>query len=81
MSHLRLIDQPFSWAIAGLAIGFGLGVDAVSVWLVAIGLGAFVAYLSLHGPSQNETEGRLFAAAPAFILGWIVGFAIHGLLF
>ena len=81
MSRLRLIDSPFSWAIAGWAIGLGLGVNAVSVWLLAIGLGAFVAYLALHGPSRGETEGRLFVAGPAFILSWMVGFAIHGLLF
>ena len=81
MSRLRLIDSPFSWALAGLAIGFGLGVNAASVWLLAIGLGGVVAYVWRHGPSRSETEGRLFIAGPAFILSWMVGFTIHGLLF
>ena len=81
MSRLHLIDSPFSWALAGLAIGFGLGVDAVSVWLLALGLGGYVAYLWRHGSAQGETEGRLFVAGPAFILSWTVGFIIHGLLF
>ena len=81
MSRLRLIDSPFGWAVAGLAIGFALGVNSASVWLLAIGLGAFVAYLARKGDARGEDEGRLFAAAPAFILSWMVGFVVHGLLF
>lgn len=81
MSHLHLLDSPFSWAAAGLAIGFAFGVNSASVWLLAIGLGGFVAYLWRHGDAQGEDEGKLFAGAPAFILSWMVGFVIHGLLF
>ena len=57
-----------------------LGVDTVSVWLVAIGLGLFVAYMALHGPARRETEGTLFASAGVFILAWIAGFVVKGLL-
>ena len=80
MSRLRIIDSPISWVIAGLAIGFGLGVNSASVWLVAIGLGAFIAYLAFHGPAKRETEGKLFMAGPVFILSWVVGFAVRGIL-
>ena len=81
MSRLRFVDSPFTWAIAGLAIGFGLGVNTASVWLMAIGLGAFMVYLSLHGPTRRETEGWLLAAGPAFILSWLLGFSVRGLIF
>ncbi len=81
MSRLLLIASPVRWAVAGLAIGFGLRVNDVSVWLLALGLGGYVAYLWRHGEVKSETEGRLFVAGPAFILGWMVGFITHGLLF
>ena len=80
MSLLQIVDSPISWAIAGFAIGIGLGVTTASVWLVAIGLGAFVLYLKLHGPAKRETEGKLIAAGPVFIMSWLVGFVVHGLL-
>jgi hypothetical protein len=81
MSLLRLLDTPVSWALGGLAVGVGLGVDDLSVWLLAAGLGGFVAYLLLHGQAEAKTEGRLFAAGPALIMGWLAGFVIHGLVF
>ena len=77
----RLIDSPLGWTIAGFAIGAALGVTSISVWLVAIGLGAFIVYLRLHGTAERSTEGRLFAAGPLFIVGWLVGFVVHGLAF
>jgi hypothetical protein len=81
MSLLRIIDSPFSWALAGFAIGLGLGVNSASAWLVAAGLGGFIVYLRFHGQAHQSTEGRLFAAGPAFIMGWLVGFVVHGLAF
>ena len=33
------------------------------------------------GEARHETEGRLFAAAPVFIVSWIVGFVVRGLVF
>ncbi len=81
MPFTRFIDSPFSWAAAGFVIGLGLGVNDASVWLVAIGLGAFVVYLRLHGPAQHRTESMLFAAGPAFIMGWLLGFIVHGIAF
>lgn len=81
MQPLQLIDSPISWAIAGFAIGLGLGVTLASVWLVAIGLAAFVLYLRLHGQARIKTEGRLFAGAGVFMMAWLVGFVVHGLVF
>ena len=81
MSILTVIDSPLSWAVGGFAIGLGLGVNSASVWLLAVGLGGFVLYLRLHGPARRETETRVFAAGPAFMLSWLVGFVVHGLVF
>ena len=79
MQIIRYIDTPFSWAVAGFVIGAALGVSFASVALVAVGLGAFVAYLHLHGAVRRESEGRLFAGGPAFVLGWMAGFVVNGL--
>jgi hypothetical protein len=51
------------------------------VWLLAIGLVGFIAYLRLHGPERPENEGWLLAAAPAFMMSWSLGFIVHGLAF
>ena len=81
MSLPRLMDSPVSWAIGGFAIGLGLGVTSASVWLLAIGLALFIAYLRLHGTAQEKSETRLFAAGPVLIVSWIVGFVVHGIAF
>ena len=81
MSLQRLIDSPIIWAIAGFAIGAALGVTSASVWLLAIGLGAFIVYLWRHEPARHGTEGRAFATGPVFITSWLVGFVVHGLAF
>ena len=76
-----ILDFPFTWAAAGLAIGVALGVNSASVWLVALGLGAFVLYLWQRGPAEHGTEGARFATGSLFIVGWLIGFVIHGLAF
>ncbi len=81
MAILEYIDNPIPWAIVGFIIGAALGVNFISVALVAVGLGAFVLYLFLHGPARRETEGKLFAAGPVFIVAWMVGFVAHNLVF
>lgn len=81
MTILQYIDNPIPWAIIGFIIGVALGVNFMSVALVAVGLGAFVLYLFLHGPARRETEGKLFAACPIFIVAWMVGFVVHNLVF
>ena len=81
MTFLGYIDSPISWAIAGFIISTALGVNFISVILVAAGLGAFVLYLFAHGPARRETEGKLFAAGPVFIVAWMVGFVVHSLVF
>ena len=80
MAILGYIDSPLSWAIIGFAIGAALGVTFISVALLAVGLGAFVLYMFLHGPARRETEGKLFAACPVFIVAWMVGFVFHNLV-
>ena len=80
MAILGYIDSPLSWAIIGFAIGAALGVTFISVALLAVGLGAFVLYMFLHGPGRRETEGKLFAACPVFIVAWMVGFVVHNLV-
>lgn len=81
MPLTRYIDTPFSWAVVGFAIGAALGVNFISVVLVALGLGAFVLYMYMHGPAKPESEGWLFAGAPAFIIAWMVGFFVNSLVF
>lgn len=80
MAIIPYIDSPISWAIVGFVIGAALGVNFASVALVAVGLGAFVLYLFLHGPARRSTEGKLFAACPVFIVAWMVGFVVHSLV-
>ena len=81
MSLIKKLDSWITWGIIGVVIGASLGVNTASVWLVAIGLGAFLVYLSMHGPAKRETEGSLFASGGVFMMGWIVGFVVNGLVF
>ncbi len=81
MTLQRILDSPLSWAVAGFAIGLGLGVNSGSVWLLAAGLGLFVLYLRAHGDADEAKEGLLFAAGPTFMVAWMVGFIVHGLAF
>ncbi len=81
MELQRIIDSPFSWAAVGFLIGIVLGVTTTSVWLMAIGLGGSLLYLKFHGPAQHETEGMLFAAGPCYMMFWVLGFIVRGLVF
>lgn len=81
MSLSRLIDSPIPWGLVGFAIGITLGVTALSVSLVAIGLVGFLIYLWRHGAADESTEGRLFASGPIFITAWLAGFILRGIAF
>ena len=81
MSITRIIDSPFTWAVGGFIIGLALGVTPLSVWLLAIGFGGFLVYLRMHGPAEQSTEGSLFASGPAFMMCWMLGFVVRGLVF
>ena len=81
MSLIKRLDSWITWGIVGVIIGLSLGVNTASVWLVAIGLGGFLVYLSVHGPAKWETEGSLFAAGGVFMMGWTLGFVVRGLVF
>ena len=77
---LKKLDSWVTWGVVGFIIGLALGVNDLSVWLVAIGLGLFIAYLALHGPAKRKTEGSLFAAGGVFMMAWMAGFIARGLL-
>ena len=77
---LQRLDSWISWGVIGVAIGLGLGVNDLAVWLVAIGMGVFILYLALHGPSRRKTEGALFASGSVFMIAWILGFVVKGLV-
>ena len=81
LSLLGIIDSPLSWGVVGFVLGLALGVTTVSMWLVSLGLGLFLVYLWRHGPAREETEGRLFAAGPTFMMSWVVGFIVNSLAF
>lgn len=80
MPILRIIDSPFTWGTLGFIIGASLGVNATSVWLVAIGFGGFLMYLRIHGPADHHNEGWLFAGGPSFMMSWVLGFVVRGIL-
>ena len=77
---LRIIDSPLPWAIAGVAIGFALGVTTLSSWLVVAGLIVYLVYLWLHHDARESTEGNLVAAGPVFMLAWVLGFFVKDLV-
>ena len=78
-SKLYLNLSWICWGILGFAIGIALGVTALSVTLIAVGIGLFVVFLALNGPARRESEGRLFAGGGMFIIMWLAGFIIRGL--
>ena len=80
ISISRFIDSPITWALAGFVIGVLLGVTTPSVWLLTIGLVLFLFYLKLHGHAHKSSEGKLFAAGPVFIVCWVIGFIVRGLV-
>ncbi len=80
MSLLRIIDSPLPWAIAGVVIGYLLGVTSLSVWLVVAGFAAYVVYLRIHGSAEEDTEGNLVAAGPVFMMAWVLGFILKDVL-
>ena len=77
---VRIIDSPLPWAIVGVAVGFVLGVTALSSWLVVAGLIAYLVYMALHRDARESTEGNLVAAGPVFMLAWMLGFFIKDLV-
>ena len=81
MDISRALDSPFAWAAAGFVIGLALGVTALSAWLLAAGFGAYLINLKMHGSAQHATESGLFAAGPAFMMAWVFGFIVRGLVF
>ena len=80
MEIQRITDSPFLWGAVGLAIGAALGVSTVSAWIVAIILGGHLLYLKFRGPAQHQSEGMLFASGPAFMMAWMLGFVVRGLI-
>ena len=106
MAQLKRLDSGITWGVVGAAIGLALGVNQISVILVAVGLGLFLVYVHLHGPAIDgspddqievepgdeddapptsllapKSEGTLFAAGGVFMMAWLVGFVVRGLIF
>ena len=81
MDTSRIVDSPFSWAAAGFIVGVALGVTALSVWILAAAFGVYLLFLKSRGPAKHETEGWLFAAGPAFMMSWMFGFVVRGIVF
>ena len=81
VSLIGLVDSPYTWGVVGFLVGIILGVTTLSVWLVAIGLGILLIYLGIHGQAHNQTEVRLFAAGPLYMMSWVLGFIINALIF
>ena len=81
MELSRVLDSPFAWAAVGFVIGLALGVTALSAWLLAGGFAAYLINLKLHGAAEHATESGLFAAGPAFMMAWVFGFIVRGLVF
>ena len=67
------------WILAGFLIGLGLGVNSISVWLVAAGLGLFLVYLGVRGGARWPTETLLFWSGPGYMMAWVLGFVVHGI--
>ncbi len=80
MPFARIVESPFAWAAAGFAIGLGLAAATASSWAIAIGVVAFIAFLWQLGPARPRTEGKVFAAGPALLMGWVLGFVVRGLI-
>ncbi len=81
LSLTTLIEHPATWAAAAFIVGLALGVNLASVWLMALGLAAFVFHMWRLSPPEHSTEGMRFAACPLLLVGWIAGFVVHGLAF
>ena len=77
---LRIIDSPLPWVIAGVAVGFALGVTTISVWILVAGLIGYLVYLSLHGDAYERDEGNLVAAGPTLMVAWMLGFILKDLV-
>ena len=66
--------------LVGSVLAFTLLLRASTV-LLGLGFGAFILHLSIRGPAEESTEGWVFAAGPALMMSWVLGFAVRGLLF
>ena len=77
----RYLDTPIIWGLSGFLVGLVFGVNLVSVILLAIGLGAFILYLRLHGEAEDSRETMLFASGPILIIAWMAGFVVRSLAF
>ena len=80
MEISRIIDSPFTWAAVGFIVGLALGATTLSVWILAGGFGGYLIFLKTRGPAKHATEGWLFAAGPAFMMSWMLGFIVRGIL-
>ena len=81
MFVITILKIPFFWAAAGFLVGVVLGVNNISVCLIAALLLAFLVVVKISGPAREESEGFLFSGGSALMLAWILGFAVKGIIF
>ena len=81
MFVITILKIPFFWAAAGFLVGVVLGVNNISVCLIAALLLAFLVVVKSSGPAREESEGFLFSGGSALMLAWILGFAVKGIIF
>jgi hypothetical protein len=67
--------------LVSLLVGLALGVNTLSVWLLAAGFGGFQLYLWFRGPARMGREGWLFAVGPTILMSWVAGFVFRGVVF
>ena len=77
----RYLDTPIIWGLVSFVVGLALGVNLLSVIVLAVGLGVFLLYLRLHGEAEDSGETLLFASGPILIIGWMAGFVVRSLVF
>ena len=70
--------SPVIAGLIGFALGIGLGVTQLSVGLLAILFGAYLAYLVFAGKPRDKTETWLFASGPTLMMAWVAGFIVLG---
>ncbi len=83
-THMEKIKQifriPYIWGGFALLNGLVFAAQSISVWIVAILMLLFLAFLKIQGEAQQSTEGKIFAGGPLIMVGWIIGFSVRGII-
>ncbi|HBE99918.1 MAG TPA: hypothetical protein DDW46_02565 [Dehalococcoidia bacterium] len=77
---INILKLPYVWGGIGAVLGAGLGVNNLSIWLLAVLLGLFFVTMRITGPPEEGKEGRLFAGGSLLMVGWVLAFSIRGIV-